>query len=136
MAKIVTLRKISAPAAVVAHPPTAARTIPDPAPQPLIALQIPAPLPTGERVVAAGMVRERVRFFTAEELELFEERAGICEYDGGLNREHAEQEAFLCVTGARQYEDPFSRAVVDQLGGIEILGIGYETQGRIKNAVV
>ena len=32
-------------------------------------------------------------------MELWEERAAIMEYEGGLSREEAEWQAFLCVQG-------------------------------------
>ena len=35
-------------------------------------------------------------------LEAFEERAAIIEYCGGLSREEAERQAFLCVQGEAQ----------------------------------
>jgi hypothetical protein len=36
--------------------------------------------------------------------ELWEERAAIMEYEGGLAREEAEWQAFLCVQGAMYLE--------------------------------
>jgi hypothetical protein len=35
-------------------------------------------------------------------IELWEERAAIMEYEGGLAREEAEWQAFLCVQGEAQ----------------------------------
>jgi hypothetical protein len=35
-------------------------------------------------------------------IELWEERAAIMEYEGGLSREEAEWQAFLCVQGEAQ----------------------------------
>ena len=34
---------------------------------------------------------------TVDEMELFEERAAIMEYDGGLTREEAEKAALRCI---------------------------------------
>ena len=39
--------------------------------------------------------------FTGDERELFDERAGICEFHGNLSREEAEQIAFDEVIRAR-----------------------------------
>jgi hypothetical protein len=37
--------------------------------------------------------------------ELWEERAAIMEYEGGLSREEAEWQAFLCVQGSPSYDE-------------------------------
>jgi hypothetical protein len=38
-------------------------------------------------------------------IELWEERAAIMEYEGGLSREEAEWQAFLCVQGSPSYDE-------------------------------
>lgn len=40
------------------------------------------------------MTDQELSQLTEDELELWEERAAIMEYDGGLSREEAEREAF------------------------------------------
>ena len=46
---------------------------------------------------------EKREFLTIDEQERFEERAAIMEYEGGLPRQQAEQEAFACVLRSREY---------------------------------
>lgn len=40
---------------------------------------------------------DRLKYFTAYEKDLYEERAAIMEYDGGLTREEAENAAFRYI---------------------------------------
>ena len=65
---------------------------------------MPLPAPAARASVAPTWGEELT---TAERHELWEERAAIMEYDGGLRREFAEEEARRDVTrnGGRQWPD-------------------------------
>jgi hypothetical protein len=65
------------------------------------------PMPDGEHIhvdAPAGVLTDTLRYALREQkqalldmAEWFEERAGLLEYDGGLSRDEAEREAWLCL---------------------------------------
>lgn len=67
----------------------------------------------------SGFAPENI--LTETELESYQERAGIMEFDGGLSRAEAEIRAMDDVAGSREYTDEYSRYIVNELGGVEIM---------------
>jgi len=74
----------------------------------------------GERI--AKILPELI--FDKIEIEDYEERAAIIEYEANLSRESAEYESKLCQLRKREENYiPIQIAIVKELGGIEIRGI-------------
>ena len=53
---------------------------------------------------ACSEVQQFLETITDAEREVFEERAGIMEYDGGLSRDQAEREAMKTILKTRQHK--------------------------------
>lgn len=63
------------------------------------------PIVGGKNTVDKNYLKKKLK---PAEIEDFEERAAIMEYDGGLSREEAEKQAFLIVLKRREkglYDD-------------------------------
>lgn len=77
------------------------------------------PATTTELNAAAGLM------LSPGELENFEERAAIAEFDGKLSREEAEACAFYDVLASRKLEkiNGLTRDLINSIGAVEIRGL-------------
>ena len=84
-----------------------------------------------------GLVPEGIllsELFDQKELESFEERAAIMEFDGELEKQQAEYEATNIILGAR-FESGLIGSMISELGAVELKGLSEKEINKTFNLI-
>lgn len=112
MAKTIEMRKHTAPVTISPEPGKCSEALPE------LFEKFEELLPEAEH---GDLVPQRMIYLSPVEVELWEERAAICEFDGGYARDLAEGLAMDDILRQRGCNDEFEARIL-ALGGIEMRG--------------